>query len=84
MTAPSNLMAHYPNPETYRAWLGANVNIALIRLAMKKNEKALKPLSPSDYLEKMIAHWWKQEFPREPLPFETKRYDEDLDFVQSG
>lgn len=70
--------AHYPNPETYRPWLGVDVNSAMIRIAIKKNSNALQPLSVSDYLEKMIAHWWQNEFPSEPLPFRVKRYDEDL------
>lgn len=74
---------HYPNPQTYRPWLGLDVNRALIRLAAHKNSEALSPLSVSDYLEKMIARWWSNEFPGEPVPFETKRYDKDLDFVQS-
>lgn len=69
---------HYPNPETYRPWLGVDVNMALIRLAMKKNSGALSPLSVSDFIEKMVAHWWKKEFPNEPVPFQTKRYDEDV------
>jgi len=60
------------------------VNMALIRLAQKRNAVALSPLSVSDYLEKMIACWWKNEFPDEPCPFETKAYYEDFDFVQNG
>lgn len=78
------MTTHYPNPSTYRPWLGGKVNEALIRIVMKKNETALKSLSVSDYLEKMIAHWWAQEFPGVPVPFPVKRYDEDLDFVQSA
>ena len=74
---------HYPNPETYRPWLGVAVNAALIQLAMHKNFDALDSLSVSDYLEKMIAAWWRKEFPDQPLPFDPKRYDKDLDFVQS-
>ena len=74
-------MEHYPNPETYRPWLGVKVNQALIQLAIHKNATALDCLSVSDYLEKMIANWWSKEFPDVPVPFETKRYD--LDFVQS-
>jgi len=69
---------HYPNPETYRPWLGVVVNSALIRLAIKENSEAMRPLGVSDYLEKMIAHWWANEFPDEPPPFITKRYDEDI------
>lgn len=72
---------HYPKPDSYRPWLGTSVNAALIELAVHKNAAALCELSVSDYLEKMIAHWWQQEFPDKPVPFETKRYD--LDFVQS-
>lgn len=75
---------HYPNPETYRPWLGANVNSALVELAKHENVDALDSLSVSDYLEKMIAAWWVKEFPEIPVPFKTKRYDKDLDFVQSA
>ena len=75
---------HYPNPWNYRMWLGEKANEALIKLAMKKNATALKPLPVQAYVLKMIAHWWKQEFPDIPVPFEVKRYDADLDFVQSG
>lgn len=75
---------HYPNPETYRPWLGSAVNSALIQIVMRKNEIALSPLSVSDYLEKMICHWWKNEFPNDPFPCQVKQYIEDLDFVQSG
>ena len=74
---------HYPNPETYRAYLGKAVNQALIQLVIHKNKDALTRLSVSDYLEKMIAHWWRKEFPDTPVPFTTKRYVEDLDIVQS-
>ena len=56
-------LLHYPNPETYRPWLGVEVNKALIRLTMKKNAGALSPLSVSDLIEKMVAHWWTREFP---------------------
>lgn len=73
----------YPDPKVYRPWLGVACNIALIRLAQKKNEDALVSLSTSDYLEKMIAHWWKNEFPGEPFPGSPKDYFKDLDFVQS-
>lgn len=78
------MASHIPNSQTYRPWLGEKVNQALFRLAEHKNETALVPLSVSDYLEKMIAHWWINEFPNEPIPFEVKAYFEDLDFVQSG
>lgn len=50
---------HTPNPETYRPWLGEKVNRALFILVNHKNSKALVELSVSDYLEKMIVHWWK-------------------------
>ena len=73
----------YPNPETYRPWLGVACNVALIKLARKKNADALTPLSVSDYLEKMTAHWWEQEFPGVPFPGDPKQYFKDLDFVQS-
>lgn len=76
-------MTHYPNPQTYRPWLGQDVNLALFELTQHKNNIAMSDLSASDYLEKMIAHWWKQEFPERPVPFQCKRFDEDLDFVQS-
>ena len=72
---------HTPNPETYRMWLGEDVNRALFELVAHKNEDALGKLSVTDYVEKMIEHWWKQEFPEKPCPFSTKRYDKD--FVQS-
>ncbi len=58
--------------------------MALIEISIHRNSKALAPLSVSDYLEKMIAHWWRQEFPDQPVPFETKRFDNDLEFVQSA
>ena len=74
---------HTPNPNNYRMWLGEEVNKALFDIVAKKNANAIKELSVTEYVEKMIAHWWKQEFPGIPVPFETKRYDEDLDFVQS-
>ena len=73
---------HYPNPATYRPWLGVKVNEALVQLAMRKNADALDSLSVSDYLEKLIAHWWSNEFPDEPCPFQPKAYYLDLDFVQ--
>lgn len=75
---------HYPNPETYRMWLGKDVNLALIKLAKKRNGEAMAELSITDYIEKMVANWWKNEFPDSPVPFKTKRYDNDLDFVQSS
>lgn len=75
---------HIPTPSTYRMWLGETVNQALFLLVEHKNKTALKPLSVTDYAEKMIAHWWRQEFPDVPVPFQTKRFDEDLDFVQSA
>ena len=78
-----NMDKHSPNPDTYRPWLGVEVNNALIRLTIHKNKSALSELSASDYLEKMVAHWWKKEFPDEPVPFKTKAFYEDLDFVQS-
>lgn len=78
------MTTHYPNPSTYRPWLGGKVNEALIRIVMKKNETALKSLSVSDYLEKMIAYWWEKEFPSIPVPFKTKRFDKDLNIVQSA
>lgn len=65
-------------------WLGEEVNKALFTLVANKNSNALKELSVTEYVEKMIAHWWKQEFPDVPVPFNVKRYDADLDFVQSG
>lgn len=64
-------------------YLGESVNLALFKLCMKKNETSMKELSVTDYVEKMIAHWWKVEFPNDPVPFETKRFDEDKDFVQT-
>ena len=75
---------HIPNPSTYRAYLGEEVNLALFELAQHKNKDAFIELSVTDYLEKMIAHWWKNEFPDRPVPFETKEFYEDLDFVQSA
>ena len=73
------MATHIPNPDTYRPWLGVAVNRALLRLVEHRNHKALQPLSASDYLEKAIANWWRSEFPGEPVPFETKRYDLDLE-----
>ncbi len=73
------MASHYPNPDTYRPWLGVTVNRALIRLAEHRNSIALSPLSVSDYLEKMIARWWSNEFPGEPTPFQAKPYYEDFD-----
>lgn len=75
---------HHPNTSTYRPYLGKKINEALIELARHKNTTALVELSVTDYLEKMIAHWWKNEFPDRPVPFETKAFHEDFDFVQSG
>lgn len=72
-------MSHYPNPQTYRPWLGEDVNKALFRLMEHRNGTALSPLSASDYIEKMVAKWWTNEFPDEPVPFKTKPYYEDLD-----
>lgn len=69
---------HIPNPETYRPWLGEEVNRALFILVEYRNGKALYFLSVTDYLIKNIAHWWMQEFPDVPVPFEVERYDEDL------
>ena len=79
-----NPIMHTPNPNNYRMWLGEEVNKALFTLVANKNSNALKELSVTEYVEKMIAHWWKQEFPDVPVPFNVKRYDADLDFVQSG
>jgi hypothetical protein len=76
---------HYPNPETYRPWLGKAVNTALIELARHKNADALDALSVSDWLEKIVRHWWENEFPGKPFPASSpKRYDKDIDFVQSA
>ena len=57
--------------------------MALIKLSEKRNSTAMRQISVADYIEKMTAHWWMQEFPDFPVPFETKRWDEDLDFVQT-
>jgi hypothetical protein len=70
---------HTPNQNTYRPWLGEEVNRALFILVEHRNSKALSPLSVSDYIEKMVASWWKREFPDAPVPFQCKRYDDDLD-----
>ena len=70
---------HNPNHKTYRPWLGEEVNRALFILVSHRNSRALFPLSVSDYLEKVIAHWWKIEFPDVPVPFKSKSYYEDLD-----
>lgn len=78
------MASHTPNPETYRAWLGVEVNKALFELVLHRNSKCLSPLSVTDYLEKMIASWWRNEFPDRDVPFKAKPYYEDLDFVQSG
>jgi hypothetical protein len=74
---------HIPNPDTYRMYLGKKVNIALFQLCQKENEGTLDELSVTDYVEKMVEHWWKRRFPDIQVPFETKRFDKDLDFVQS-
>lgn len=70
---------HTPNPDNYRAWLGADVNRALFILVRHRNSKALVELSVTDYLEKMILHWWRNEFPNENPPFEVKSYIEDFE-----
>lgn len=70
---------HEPNYKTYRPWLGEEVNRALFILVSYRNSKALSPLSVSDYIEKMIASWWRSEFPTIPVPFQCRRYDNDLD-----
>ena len=70
---------HIPNHKTYRPWLGEEVNKALFILVDYRNSRALSPLSVSDYIEKMVASWWKNEFPDKPPPFQCRRYDEDLD-----
>ena len=75
---------HIPNPETYRAYLGKSVNSALFRIVEKKNADGLTELSVTDYLEKMILHWYRKEFPNAPIPYKTKGYLEDFDFVQSA
>lgn len=75
---------HNPNIATYRPYLGRRVNEALVELVKHKNATALVELSVTDYLEKMIAHWWMNEFPDKPVPHETKAFHEDLDFVQSA
>ena len=77
------MASHIPNSASYRPWLGECVNASLFKLVAKKNSDALTQLSVSDYLEKMILHWYQNEFPNEPLPFRTKRFVEDFDFVQS-
>lgn len=75
---------HIPNAETYRPYLGKTVNLALFRVVERKNKLGMTQLSVTDYLEKMILHWYKKEFPNDPIPFKTKEYVEDFDFVQSG
>lgn len=70
---------HTPNPDTYRPWLGKEVNRALFILVRHRNSKALSSLSVSDYIEKMVASWWKNEFPDVPVPFQCSRYYDDLD-----
>lgn len=70
---------HTPNPRTYRPWLGEEVNRALFILVQHKNDEALVELSVSDYLEKMILHWWKNEFPNDIPPFKVRPYYQDLD-----
>jgi hypothetical protein len=74
-----------PNPETYRPLLGAEVNTALLQLVEHRNAQALQPLGVNEYLRKMIAHWWNQEFPGVPFPAQTKPYQKGIDFeiVQS-
>lgn len=75
---------HIPNADTYRPYLGKDVNIALFDVVASRNKKGLTQLSVTDYLEKMISHWYRSEFPDRPTPFSTKAYIEDFDFVQSG
>lgn len=58
--------------------------MALFALVEKRNSVALGELSVTDYIEKMILNWWKNEFPNTDPPFETKAYYEDFDFVQSA
>lgn len=77
-------MRHTPNPETYRPWLGEDVNKALFQLVAHKNAQALTPLGVNEYLKKMVSHWWKNEFPNDEFPAETKLFLYDLDFVQSA
>ena len=76
-------MAHIPNPESYRPLLGKETNQALFRLVQHRNQKAIMQLSVNDYLRKMIAHWYSQEFPDEKFPIELKPYIEDIEIVQS-
>lgn len=70
---------HVPNPKSYRPWLGEEINRALFTLVEHRNSKALVELSVTDYLEKMIVHWWKSEFPYREVPFKVKPYFEDFD-----
>jgi len=75
---------HIPNADTYKPYLGKAVNLALFEVVASRNRKGLMKLSVTDYLEKMILHWYMSEFPNRPVPFSTKAYIEDFDFVQSG
>ena len=78
------MASHIPNASTYRPYLGEAVNRALFEIVTSRNEKGFTKLSVTDYLEKMILHWYRSEFPERKVPFSTKAYIEDFDFVQSG
>ena len=77
------MASHIPNSDNYRPYLGEAVNLALFKIVAKRNRDNLTALSVKDYLEKMILHWYRKEFPDEAIPFKTKAYIEDFDFVQS-
>lgn len=51
------MQKHIPNADTYRTWLGRDVNMALFALVEKRNSVALGELSVTDYIEKMILNW---------------------------
>lgn len=77
------MASHIPNADNYRPYLGKDVNAALFRIVKKRNGDGLTSLSVTDYLEKMILHWYRKEFPGDAIPFKIKAYIEDFDFVQS-
>ena len=47
-----------PNPETWRPWLGEDVNRAFFELADEMNRQGMRELEYPAYMRKMIAHWW--------------------------
>jgi len=59
------------NPRSWRPPLGYWYIIAVLEIVKHINAGALEPISPLDYIRKLIARGWAAAFPDKPFPGDT-------------